>query len=101
MSMSFFVFFLGFLLGIVLANSLSGLICEIDFDSGWPLIFYIFGGVGIPWYIAWNYFVYNNPSVHPRISEKEKEYIYDTIGLDNQAKVEQLEIMLNFIHSNY
>src|SRR5580700_1846023 len=39
--------------------------------SGWRIVFYIFGGVGIAWAIAW-YGVYRNtPAEHPRVDTRE------------------------------
>lgn len=38
------------------------------------------GVVGVIWFIAWWLLVYDSPSQHPRISEKEKNYILNKLG---------------------
>ena len=42
---------------------------------GWEWAFYLFGLVGVVWYIAWQYFVTTTPQEHTRISEEEKAYL--------------------------
>ena len=37
----------GTMLGTVLGMSVSGLLCDIKLDNGWPFIFYIFGEIKI------------------------------------------------------
>uniref|UniRef100_A0A673NRB8 Sialin n=1 Tax=Sinocyclocheilus rhinocerous TaxID=307959 RepID=A0A673NRB8_9TELE len=59
-------------LGTVVALPLSGQIC---FYLDWTYVFYIFGAVGLHWFVLWAYFVSNSPSLHKRISEDEKTYI--------------------------
>lgn len=58
---------------------LSGLLAEYGFDGGWPSIFYVFGLVGVIWSVAFLMFVYEDPSSHPRIDEKEKKYIISSL----------------------
>ena len=41
------VFLQGTMLGTVLGMSVSGLLCDIKLDNGWPFIFYIFGKIKI------------------------------------------------------
>ncbi|XP_006638681.1 sialin [Lepisosteus oculatus] len=59
-------------LGTVVSLPLSGLIC---FYMDWTYVFYIFGAVGVLWFILWTLLVSNTPETHRRISEKEKAYI--------------------------
>lgn len=42
----------------------------------WITVFYLSGTVGILWSIAWFYFIYDTPEIHPRISDNEKYYIF-------------------------
>lgn len=58
---------------------LSGLLAEYGFDGGWPSIFYIFGVVGVIWSLAFIWLVYEEPSAHPTIDEKEKKYINSSL----------------------
>uniref|UniRef100_A0A0A1WNA6 Sialin n=1 Tax=Zeugodacus cucurbitae TaxID=28588 RepID=A0A0A1WNA6_ZEUCU len=66
-------------IGTVISMPLAGWLCSLDFLGGWPSAFYIFGLLGIVWFIFWMYLVYDKPSVHPRISYKERDYIERSI----------------------
>lgn len=41
---------------------------------GWPLTFYLTGGLGIFWLAAW-WWLYEAPETHPRLSAAERAYI--------------------------
>ncbi len=55
-------------LGTVVALFASGWMIE---HFGWPASFYLFGGVGLLWAVFWFWRIFENPSVHPRISKNE------------------------------
>uniref|UniRef100_M3XHC3 Sialin n=2 Tax=Latimeria chalumnae TaxID=7897 RepID=M3XHC3_LATCH len=59
-------------LGTVVTLPLSGLIC---FHLDWTYVFYIFGSVGLLWFILWSWITSNTPETNKAISEEEKEYI--------------------------
>jgi len=61
--------------GTVLSYPLSGYLCSIPWDNGWPLAFYVPGSLAAVWFVFWLFLAYNGPDVHPRISEDEKRYI--------------------------
>ena len=42
---------------------------------GWEWAFYLFGAVGVLWYLAWNRLVTAGPGSHPRISDAERAYL--------------------------
>lgn len=65
--------------GTIVSMPLSGLLSEYGFDGGWPSIFYVFGFVGVIWSVAFLFFVYEDPSSHPHIDEKEKKYIVSSL----------------------
>ncbi|CAD7088901.1 unnamed protein product [Hermetia illucens] len=65
--------------GTIISMPLSGLLAEYGFDGGWPSIFYVFGVVSTVWSIAFLFLVYEDPSSHPRINEKEREYINSSL----------------------
>ncbi len=44
-------------------------------ELGWEWAFYLFGLVGVFWYIAWHWLVTDKPQEHPRINATELEYI--------------------------
>jgi ACS family hexuronate transporter-like MFS transporter len=41
---------------------------------GWPMTFYVTGGLGLIWLVAW-WWLYETPEKHPRLSSAEREYI--------------------------
>lgn len=65
--------------GTIISMPLSGLLAEYGFDGGWPSIFYVFGIIGTLWSIAFIIFVYEDPSSHPTIDEKERKYINSSL----------------------
>lgn len=65
--------------GTIVSMPLSGLLAEYGFAGGWPSIFYVFGIVGVVWSIAFILCIYEDPSTHPRIKEKERKYIISSL----------------------
>lgn len=61
--------------GTVISLPLSGYLCEIEWDNGWPLAFYVPGCVAVIWFVLWVLLIFEGPDVHPRITEDEKQYI--------------------------
>ena len=48
----------GSTLGTIISMPLTGIICDY---LGWEAAFYIFGSVGIVWFIFWAIFIYDSP----------------------------------------
>lgn len=69
------VVFAGAQFGTVVTLPVSGWLCDSDFLGGWPSVFYVFGGLGILWSLAWFLLVSDRPDIHPSISQEEKQYI--------------------------
>ncbi|KAK4874858.1 hypothetical protein RN001_014218 [Aquatica leii] len=65
--------FAGSLLGTVLGNSVSGILIKQTQD--WASVFYLFGGLGVVWFVIWTLLCYSDPDSHPFISDKEKEFL--------------------------
>lgn len=65
--------------GTVVSLPVSGWLCSLEFWGGWPLAFYLFGGLGILWYILWVIFIYDTPAQHKWIDPQEKAYIEATV----------------------
>ena len=63
---------LGSQIGTVVGLPLTGLLID---TLGWESVFYVQGCIPFVWAIFWSFLVYESPEVHPRISEKEREYI--------------------------
>jgi len=67
-------------IGTVLAMPLSGALISWNVAGGWPSVFYVFGLLGILWFVAWALFVHDSPQSHPSISPKELSYITHSLG---------------------
>nr|CAD7258594.1 unnamed protein product [Timema shepardi] len=81
---------LGTFLGNILCKPLSGFLCSKDGAGEWALVFYVFGAVGVLWYLLWYCFVYDSPKEHPRITKEEQRYIETSLG--NMEQKEKLPI---------
>lgn len=46
----------------------------------WESVFYVTGFIGLVWFVAWWLIVFDTPEEHPRISEKERQYIQKSLG---------------------
>lgn len=77
------IVYAGTYVGNVLAMSTCGIIAE---KLGWPAIFYIYGGIGIFWWILWSSIVRESPEKDRFISEEEKRYIMATLR-ENKNRV--------------
>ena len=73
--------------GTVISLPLSGVLCDLELDNGWPFAFYVPGIIGVIWFIFWFFLVFDSPAVHPRIAEDEKRYILASTGVSRQKKV--------------
>ncbi|KAG7173893.1 inorganic phosphate cotransporter-like 8, partial [Homarus americanus] len=65
----------GFPLGTVVCLPVGGWLCSSGFLDGWPAPFYLFGGLGLVWGVAWFLLIHDRPERHPRISAKELAHI--------------------------
>lgn len=74
----------GMQFGTVVALPLSGFLCDLELDKGWPLAFYVPGFLGIVWFVVWWWTVSDNPEIHPRISDEERHMILSSIGSNGQ-----------------
>ncbi|XP_040284583.1 sialin isoform X1 [Bufo bufo] len=63
-------------LGTVVSLPLSGLIC---YYMNWIYVFYIFGALGVVWFIMWLFLVSDTPQSHRTISDSEREYILSAL----------------------
>ena len=70
-------------IGNVAALSLGGYLCVNGFAGGWPSIFYVFGAVGIVWFILWMVLTSKSPKDHRFIGENEREYILVNTNMKN------------------
>ncbi|CAG9830857.1 unnamed protein product [Diabrotica balteata] len=77
----------GSYLGAVVAMPMCSLIAS---SLGWEYIFYIFGAVGLLWYLIWIIIVASTPSKDKRINPIERKYIVDAISAVKSDK--QIEV---------
>lgn len=64
-------------IGNVVALPLGGYLCINGFAGGWPSIFYVFGAIGIVWFVLWMILVSKSPEDHRFIKDKERDYIIE------------------------
>lgn len=64
---------------------LGGMLCRY-ITSGWLYIFLFTGFIGFIWLPLWLWLAADSPIVHSHISEEEKNYICDHIGLNMKEK---------------
>ncbi|XP_048661657.1 sialin isoform X3 [Marmota marmota marmota] len=67
-------------LGTVISLPLCGIIC---YYMNWTYVFYLFGIVGIFWFVLWMWLVSDTPETHKTISNNEKEYILSSLKNQN------------------
>ncbi|XP_044252844.1 putative inorganic phosphate cotransporter [Tribolium madens] len=82
--------------GTVISLPLSGWLCSLELDGGWPLCFYLFGFLGIIWFVFWCFLIYDSPSTHPRINPQERAFILASIGPqdeDDRAAIPWLKML--------
>ncbi|XP_067010244.2 sialin isoform X2 [Anabrus simplex] len=58
--------------GTLISMGLSGVLVDV---MDWTSVFYVYGGACILYVLPWLYLSSDTPEVHPRIGEKERDYI--------------------------
>lgn len=76
--------FQGFSFGIGLTYPLCGFII---YNFGWRPVFYTTGMIGVLWCVMWYFLAFNTPAEHPRISQRELEYI--ELNVSSELKANQ------------
>ncbi|XP_071110371.1 uncharacterized transporter slc-17.2-like [Haliotis cracherodii] len=71
--------------GSIATFALSGFMCIYGFDNGWGSMFYVTGGISLLWCALWYFTVASTPAQHPRITERERNYIITSIGKQQQT----------------
>ena len=66
----------------------------IIISLGWEWAFYIFGIIGLVWFIFWNRNISSYPAEHKKISSKELEYISENAPSSEPAKKIPLKDLL-------
>lgn len=73
--------YLGSSMGVAITFPLFGFV--ISWTS-WEWVYHLCGIIGVLWFVAWWYFVYDSPAQHPRISLEERTYIEKSLGTSVQ-----------------
>jgi hypothetical protein len=68
----------GINIGNLIALPLGAWLSIEGFDDGWSSVFYLFGIVGIVWYILLIILITDSPRDHLFISSQERDYILET-----------------------
>lgn len=66
----------GTFVGMVIAMSTCGILAE---NLGWESVFYVFGVIGMLWYISWVILIRESPEKDPHITDQEKYYIMSSL----------------------
>jgi ACS family sodium-dependent inorganic phosphate cotransporter-like MFS transporter 5 len=66
-------------MGIIFTTPLTSIMIGAGFLGGWPSAFYVFGVLSCLWFVMWCYFGYSSPDTHPRISERERLFLKQTV----------------------
>ena len=82
-SFSTFIFS-GCQMGTILGTVFSGMMAD---SLGWDNVFYIEGSLSLIVVSAWLFVIYDSPSLHPRISKQEQEYIESTTVASTASRV--------------
>lgn len=85
--------------GTIVSMPLSGWLCSLDLWGGWPLSFYLFGFLGIIWFLFWLWLVYDTPTSHPRICRQEQAFILASIG--PQVSMKAIVLLFHSYSLNY
>lgn len=72
-------------LGTVVSLPVTGEIS--DSSVGWPVAFYLYGGLGMAWVVVWAFFGADSPEKIFRISEEEKRYIENTTQAEEKKEI--------------
>mgnify|MGYP001158774412 FL=1 len=64
---------------------------------GWEWAFYLFGLVGVVWYLAWQKLVTTTPSQHSRISESELSFLKENVSA--QGAVDEALPLSHFLRN--
>ncbi|KAJ8316412.1 hypothetical protein KUTeg_006426 [Tegillarca granosa] len=89
--------FSGSYFGTVIAMPVSGALANSTL--GWPSIFYVFGTIGVIWFLCWCILVYESPAKHPTIRNSELEYIQSNIGYTDEQTQNMMPPWLDILRS--
>lgn len=69
--------YMGSSIGVATFYPVFGYVMEV---SSWEWVYHLCAVVGVVWYAAWCWLVYDSPAQHPRICTVERRYIEESLG---------------------
>eukprot|EP01060_Flectonema_neradi_P014867 TRINITY_DN21544_c0_g1_i1.p1 TRINITY_DN21544_c0_g1~~TRINITY_DN21544_c0_g1_i1.p1 ORF type:complete len:499 (+),score=62.65 TRINITY_DN21544_c0_g1_i1:55-1551(+) len=87
----------GAYLGTAIAFPISGILIDLhkdddDVSTTWPLVFYVFGGCGVLWWIIWMLLANSTPDDDKTITEEEYKYIKHTVTQDADVNIDKITV---------
>ena len=76
----------GYAFGIMVMQPINGYLCTAQLLGGWPLSFLFNGFLGVILFFFWMYIASDSPDRHPRISQKEKDFIERYTQVNDQIR---------------
>ncbi|XP_052759327.1 putative inorganic phosphate cotransporter [Galleria mellonella] len=70
------IVFGGAQIGNIAGSYFSGLVMH---NGSWENVFYLFGGIGLLWFVLWTVLCYSTPNTHPFISDSEKKFLNENV----------------------
>ena len=61
----------GSLSGLIITLPICSALAKSGFLGGWPSTFYVFGFLGVVWFVVWMFCVHDTPDKHPTITTQE------------------------------
>ena len=63
--------------GMIVSIPICGYLAQSGFLGGWPSTFYVFGFLGVVWFVLWMFMIHDSPDKHPTITPQEVKFIHD------------------------
>ncbi|XP_045529093.1 putative inorganic phosphate cotransporter [Pieris brassicae] len=82
------IIFGGAQIGNIGGSYFSGLIMH---EGSWENVFYLFGAIGVAWFVIWSFLCYSTPNTHPFISDAEKKFLNENVAALKHSKDQQLD----------
>lgn len=76
--------------GTVISMPVSGILCD---QVSWQSVFYVFGTIGVIWFVFWCFLAFDSPDRHPRISIEERTYIENSLHEFESKKPTSIPIL--------
>ncbi|GBN19108.1 Putative inorganic phosphate cotransporter [Araneus ventricosus] len=76
----------GCYVGSLITYATSGALCSSTLFGGWPLVYFVYGGLGLVFGLCVHLFLYEHPKEHPKIGKTELIYILENHESDLSQK---------------